>query len=429
MDRDFIDALKQISQERDIPLDELFETIEAALANAYKKQIGAQGEAHVRIDSSRNDVKVFCQREVVGVVANHHLQISLEEARRVNPVAEIGDFVDLEVTPENFGRIAAQTAKQVVLQKLQEAERRRTIDEYSARVGEVVSGVVQRHEGNCVFVAVNKIEAVLPPREQVRTEPYRFNDRIKVYVLRVEETSRGAQVTVSRTHPNLLRCLFELEVPEIEDGTVIIKAVAREPGQRSKIAVVSKDERVDPVGACVGHRGQRVSAVTNELYDEKIDVIPWKEKTAQYIAEALSPAKPTSVTLDEEHTHAFAVVPDTQLSLAIGKGGQNVRLAARLTEWKIDIRSESQVARGEIPDGFKPAVTTTPKTDAEEEPITAVQPVEEPASLSADESATAEEPVVTMAPVETDAALAEEPPALKEPEPAVGTTDSAAKAD
>ncbi|MEI6512327.1 MAG: transcription termination factor NusA [bacterium] len=347
MDREFIEALRQISQERDIPLDELIETIESALANAYKRHFATTGDAHVRIDANKNDVKVYCQREVVGIVSNSHLQISLEEARKVNPETEIGDFVDKEVTPENFGRIAAQTAKQVVLQKLRETERRRTFDEYNARVGEMLSGVVQRRENNIVYVAVNKIEAILPPREQVPTEPYRFNDRIKVYVLRVDEGGKGPVVTVSRSHPNLLRRLFEIEVPEIEDETVTIKAVAREPGQRSKIAVTTTDERVDPIGACVGHRGARVQAVVNELYDEKIDIIRWMPEPAQFIADSLSPAKVASVTIDEVNRSALVIVAANQLSLAIGKGGQNVRLAARLTDWRIDIRSDAQPAPGE----------------------------------------------------------------------------------
>jgi N utilization substance protein A len=278
-----------------------------------------------------------------------------------------GEILEIDVTPSTFGRIAAQTAKQVVVQRLREAERDKVYEEYSERVGEVLTGIVQRREFKTVMINLGKIEAVLPPQEQVESEPYRFNDRLKVYLLEVRKTNKGPQVVVSRTHPSLIRRLFELEVPEIAEGIVTIKSVAREPGGRSKIAVYSRDEKVDPVGSCVGHRGSRVQAVVNELYDEKIDIIRWSADTAQFIAEALSPAKAVRVTLNEEAKSAFVVVPDNQLSLAIGKQGQNVRLAARLTGWRIDIRSESQVARAAL------IAATTP---SEEE--AALEPESEP---------------------------------------------------
>jgi N utilization substance protein A len=236
----------------------------------------------------------------------------------------------------------------VVVQRIREAERRKVFDEYNDKVGEVVTGVVQRREGRNVIVNLGKLDALLPIQEQVETEPYHFNDRIKVYVLEVKETPKGPQVIVSRTHPSLIRRLFELEVPEIADGVVTIKSVAREPGARSKIAVMSRDDKVDPVGACVGHRGSRVQAVVNELYDEKIDIVRWNADTSIFIGEALSPAKAVKVTVKEEEKSAFVVVPDNQLSLAIGKAGQNVRLAARLTGWRIDIRSEAQVNRAAL---------------------------------------------------------------------------------
>jgi transcription termination/antitermination protein NusA len=248
----------------------------------------------------------------------------------------------VDMPADGFGRIAAQTAKQVVVQRIREAEREKVFGEFGDRVGEVLTGVVQRRESRGVYVLLGKVEALLPPSEQVHGEPYRFNDRVKVYLLEVRRTTKGPQVIVSRSHPSLIRRLFELEVPEIEDETVLIKSVAREAGARSKIAVASTDEKVDPVGACVGHRGSRVQAVVNEMYGEKIDIIRWHDNPADFIREALSPAKAMSVTTNEEAKSAYVVVPDTQLSLAIGKEGQNVRLAARLSGWRIDIRSETQ---------------------------------------------------------------------------------------
>lgn len=350
MNEEILDALRQIEKEKDIPFEVLMEAIESALVHAYKKHFAATGDVRVRVESTRAGFRVFCQKDVVEEAENPHLEISLAEARAINPDAAIGDIIEFEVTPENFGRIAAQTAKQVVVQRLRDAEREQVYEEFGDRVGEIVTGTVQRGEGRNVIVALGKVDAILPPAEQVPTEPYNFNDRIKVYVLEVRRTTRGPQVIVSRTHPNLIRGLFELEVPEISEGIVEIKSVAREPGQRSKIAVHSRDERVDPVGACVGHRGTRVQSVVNELYDEKVDIVRWSEDTARFIAEALSPAKPSHVSLDEANKTATVVMPDSQLSLAIGKAGQNVRLAAKLTGWRIDIRSESQAAQQDAQD-------------------------------------------------------------------------------
>lgn len=348
MDREFFEALRQLASERNLDIAELEEMTEAALATAYKKHVGATGDVVVRINTAEGTLTAICEKEVVGVVTNHYFQMSLEQARKINPQAVIGDFIGVPVNPQTFGRIAAQSAKQILMQKLREQERKTIYDEFESRVGEVVSGIVQRRERDLVFIQVGRTEAVLPRKEQVPTEPYRFNDRLRVYVLRVDEGMRGAVVTVSRTHPGLLRKLFELEVPEIEAGTVEIHGVAREAGQRSKIAVSTTDPRVDPIGACVGQRGARVNAIVDELYGEKVDIIPWSEDPIAYITAALSPAKVNRVTLrqseDPEERGALVVVPDTQLSLAIGKGGQNVRLAAKLTGWKIDIRSESQAA-------------------------------------------------------------------------------------
>lgn len=344
---DIFQQLQQIATERDISPEELLLEIEESLAAAYEKHIGAKRSGvTVKIDPKKGFLASI-NKEVVGEVLDPFLQISLAEARKRKPDIEIGDFVPIDVDPNRFGRIAASTFKQVLNQKLREAEHRQVNEVFHERIGDIVSGRVSRRDDHAIYIQVNKVEAELPRREQVPTEPYRLNDQMKVYVLRVDDSRKKLAVIVSRTHPNLLRKLFELEVPEIEDGTVVIKSVAREPGQRSKIAVMSTDERVDAVGACVGPRGARVQTIVDELYDEKVDIVPYSEDPVTFITNALSPAKVNSIKLNEDEKSAFVVVPDSQLSLAIGKGGQNVRLAARLTEWKIDIRSDSQAATGE----------------------------------------------------------------------------------
>lgn len=351
MNGEFLEALQAIAKEKDIPLDTLIETVESALATAYKRNSPTTGEVKVQIDPQRGSTQpfsVFVEKTVVEIVENEQEEIALEDARALDPDALIGEPIKIPVPLGSFGRIAAQTAKQVVVQRIREAERRKIFDEYNERVSEVVTGTVQRREGGNVVITLGKLDAILPRQEQVDSEPYRFNDRIKVYVLEVRDGVKGPQVIVSRTHPSLIRRLFELEVPEISDGIVTIKSVAREPGARSKIAVMSRDEKVDPVGACVGHRGARVQAVVNELYDEKIDIVRWNADNGLFIAEALSPAKAVKVIVKEDEKSAFVIVPDNQLSLAIGKAGQNVRLAARLTGWRIDIRSEAQVARAAL---------------------------------------------------------------------------------
>jgi N utilization substance protein A len=342
MNADFLDALRQIEKEKDIPMETLIETIEAALASAYKKAFSEAAEIRLRPDSNRKGLRLCCEKVVVETVENRHREMSLADARRLNPKLQVGETVEVDLTADGFGRIAAQTAKQVVVQRIREAERQKVFDDFNERQGEVVTGVVQRREQRNIIVLLGKVEALLPYSEMVPSEPYRFNDRLKVYVLEVRPTSKGPQVIVSRTHPSLIRRLFELEVPEIADGVVTIKSVAREPGARSKIAVASTDDKVDPVGACVGQRGGRVQAIVNELYGEKIDIVRWSPAVADYITAALQPAKVMSVRVNEEAKSAYVIVPDHQLSLAIGKEGQNVRLAARLTGWRIDIRSETQ---------------------------------------------------------------------------------------
>lgn len=340
-----LQQLNQIATERDIPRDELVRELEEAMAVAYKKFVQAAGDVSMRIDfTGPTGFDLYVRKEVVGEVMDPSYQVAIAVAREKQSTVEIGDFVEFKVDPNRFGRIAATTFKQVMSQKMREAEHRQVHDTFSEKLNDVVSGTVTRREDPIVYVQVNKVEAELPKWEQVPTERYRVNDRIRVYVLRVEDSRRGLKVIVSRTHPNLLRKLFELEVPEIADGIVVIRSVAREPGQRSKVAVESTDERVDAVGACVGPRGSRVQAIVDELFDEKIDIVPFSDDPKTLITNALSPAKVNSIKLDEDAKSAYVVVPDSQLSLAIGKGGQNVRLAARLTEWKIDIRSEAQAA-------------------------------------------------------------------------------------
>jgi N utilization substance protein A len=372
MNADFLDALRQIEREKEIPLEVLLSAIESALETAYKKNYATTGDIRVRVSSSKGGFQVYCEKDIVETVENEHTDITLEEARQYDPDVQVGDSIEIEVTPENFGRIAAQTAKQVVVQRIREAERERVYEEFGDRVGEVLTCTVSRREQRNVFVSLGKIEALLPPAEQVSTEPYRFNDRLKVYVLEVRRTPKGPQVVVSRTHPSLIRRLFEFEVPEISEGIVEIKSVAREPGARTKVAVSSNDEKVDAMGACVGHRGARVQSVVNELYGEKIDIVRWNENIEKFIGEALSPAKSISVECNDESKTALVIMPDSQLSLAIGKSGQNVRLAARLTGWRIDIRSESQLAKaalmGEDLEAGEAAVIAEPDVAEETEP-------------------------------------------------------------
>ncbi|MFB3881021.1 MAG: transcription termination factor NusA [Armatimonadota bacterium] len=345
MQADFVQALRDIGREKDIPLQTLSEIIEAALVSAYKKHFGASCEIHVDIDWDNGAAAVFCRKKVVEHVENPHTEMSLAEARRLDPTVQQEEFLDIEVSPTDFGRIAAQTAKQVVAQRIREAERDIIYEEFSNRDGDVVTGVVARRDGRTVFIDIGKVEAILPASEQSMLDSYRPGERIKVYILEVKRTTKIPRVLVSRSHPGLLRKLFELEVPEVHEGIVEIKAQAREAGARSKIAVASRQESVDPVGACVGHRGSRVQAVVDELRGEKVDIVRWSDEPAKYVAGALSPAKVSRVTVDPATRAATVIAPDNQLSLAIGREGQNVRLAARLTGWRIDIRSEAQAAQ------------------------------------------------------------------------------------
>ena len=342
--KEFLDALNLVAKEKGIDKEVVFEAIEASLVSACKKNFGTSQNIKVVIDRESGNVACYAQKTVASPVEDPQLEISLEMARVLNPNYVVGDVVDLEVTPKDFGRISAQTAKQVVVQKFREAEREILFNQYITKEREVVTAIVQRKERRNVIVQMGKIDAILSANEQIPGEQYNFMDRIKVYVLEVKQTTKGPQIFVSRTHPGLVKRLFESEVAEVRDGTVEIKSIAREAGSRTKIAVASNDPNVDPVGACVGINGARVNAIVSDLRGEKIDIIEWNDDPAVLIENALSPSNVISVEVDEEEKSARVVVPDYQLSLAIGKEGQNARLAAKLTGYKIDIKSESQAA-------------------------------------------------------------------------------------
>jgi N utilization substance protein A len=343
MNTEFLEALKDLEREKGISANVLLEAIEAALLSAYKRNFGSLQNAKVLIDRATGDCKVYAQRVVVEEVHDSRLEISLSEARAIDPLYNLNDVVETEVTPRNFGRIAAQTAKQVVVQRIREAERNIIYEQFANREGDIISGVVQRIEQKNAFIELGKTEAILTPAEQIPGETYAPGDRIKSYIVEVKKTTKGPQIFVSRTHPGLLKRLLELEIPELQDGVVELKSVAREAGYRSKIAVFSRDENVDPVGACVGPKGMRVQTIVNELHGEKLDIIKWDSEPSKFVASSLSPAKVVAVEIWEDEKVARVIVPDYQLSLAIGKEGQNARLAAKLTGWKIDIKSESQM--------------------------------------------------------------------------------------
>lgn len=344
MNLELIGALNELEKERGISKEILLDAIESAVVTAYKKNYGANSNMSVRVDMSEanGEIRVYSRREVVEKVEDDTLEITLEDAQLLDHKYQLGDITEEEVTPKDFGRIAAQTAKQVVIQRIREAERSMVFNEYANRAGDVVVGVIHRVEHRNVVIDLGKVEAVLPVSEQIADETYKPSERMRFYINEVKQSNKGPQIFLSRTHPGLLKYLFEVEVPEIQSGMVEIKAVAREAGNRSKIAVFSRDPNVDPVGACVGARGSRVQAVVNQLNGEKIDIVEFVTDSKQLIANALSPADVVYVNLDEKSKTARTVVPDDQLSLAIGKEGQNARLAARLTSWRIDIKSETQ---------------------------------------------------------------------------------------
>lgn len=351
MNKELLSAIEYLSKEKGVTADVICDSLEAVLITAYKKEYDGNPNATVRLDRLTGDYSIVSPKTVVAEVADEENEISLEDARAIDKGYEEGDEILVDVTPKNFGRIAAQAAKQVMIQRLREAERNIVYDEFYGRTDDIITGIIQRIEQKNVYIDLGKAEAVLPYSEQIPTEEYTVGQRIKCYVVEVRNSPKGAQIQLSRTHPGLLKRLFELEVPEIYDGVVELHSVAREPGKRSKIAVYSRDPNVDCVGACVGPKGARVQNIVMELQNEKIDIVKWDEDPAVYIANALSPAQVVSVTIDEGAKSSIVVVPDYQLSLAIGKAGQNARLAAKLTNWKIDIKSESQAEDGDVATG------------------------------------------------------------------------------
>lgn len=347
MKADFIQALEEIEKGKGVSKDILIDAIEAALISAYKRNFGSSQNVEVEIDEESGEVEVYAKKDVAEDVEDELLQISLEDARNIDEKYQIGDIVNIEITPKNFGRIAAQTAKQVVVQRIREAERDIIFQEFASRENEIVTGLVQRVNHKNVLVNLGKTEGILLPAEQIEGETYKQGDRIKTYVVEVKKTTKGPQILLSRSHPGLVKRLFELEVPEIQEGIVDIFSISREAGSRTKLAVYSNDENVDPVGACVGHKGSRVRSIVDELHGEKIDIVNWSSDPSEFISNSLSPSKVIKVEINEEENNALVVVPDYQLSLAIGKEGQNARLAAKLTGWKIDIKSESQISENE----------------------------------------------------------------------------------
>ena len=341
--KELILALEELEKEKGIKKEYVIESIETALVTAYKRNFDALENVKVVVDHQTGATHVYSVKEVMERANDEVTEISVKEAKEINPDLEEGDTVDIEIVPRDFGRIAAQTAKQVIIQKLREVERDIVFEEYNDRKGEIVSGIIQKADKNIVVMDLGKLEGVMLSKEQIPTEVYRVNDKIKGYVVDVERGAKGApQVMVSRSHPDFVRKLLEFEIPEIYEGVIEIKSVSRDPGKRSKVAVYSPDPNIDPVGSCVGQKGVRIQNVINELHGEKIDVIEWNEDPAIYIASALLPAKILAADIKEEERFAQVIVPDDQLSLAIGKAGQNARLAARLTNWKIDIKSETQ---------------------------------------------------------------------------------------
>ncbi len=340
MEKGLFEVLTEICEEKGISPDVLFDALEAALVAAYKKNFNSAQNVEVQIDRENGGVKVYAKKTVVDLVFEESEEIDIEDARKINGNYELGDIVNIEVTPKDFGRISAMTAKQVVTQRIREAERGIIYSEYTEKTNDIVTGTIERIERGNVFIDIGKIEAMLPEKEQPIGETYEVGQMIKCYVSEVRSTARGTQIVVSRTHPGLVKKLFETEVPEIADGIVEIKNIAREGGSRTKIAVHSNDPDIDAQGACIGPKGLRVQNIGDELKNEKIDIVKWSEDPAEFIAASLSPAKVISTEINEEEKSAHVTVPEYQLSLAIGKSGQNVRLAARLTGWKIDISAE-----------------------------------------------------------------------------------------
>lgn len=378
MSAELLNALDQLEKEKGISKEVIICAIEEALNASYGKNLETPADTRVEYNRENGQIKLYARKTVVEEVTDENRQLSLAEARTIDPEFELDDVAEFEITPSDFGRLASQKAKQIIIQKIREEERNMIYDQYVTKEKDIVSGTVQRIESRqngekIIYVDLGKIEAVLLPSEQVPDETYKFNERIKAFVVEVKKTSKEPKILISRTHPGLIKRLFELEVPEIHDGIVEIKGIAREAGSRTKMSVFSKDENIEPVGACVGQKGTRVQVIVDELRGERIDIIKWSEDPAELIGNSLSPAKVVSVEIDEEEKNAAVIVPDQQLSLAIGKEGQNVRLAAKLTGWKIDIKSESQ-ARDSVEKGLfqeaEPAEFSEEKPEDAEEKVT-----------------------------------------------------------
>ncbi|GAC1445954.1 MAG: transcription termination factor NusA [Chloroflexota bacterium] len=344
MTSDLVTAMRQLTAERDLPMDVIIGAVQEALATTYKRQYGQVPEVRVQLDTATGEFHVYAEKTVVIEVKEEATQISLKDAQQYPDTPGLNESVEVEVTPPNFGRIAAQTAKQTILQRIQEAERDLIYEEYANREGEILTGMIERIETRGMIVNLGKAEGVLPPQEQVPRERYRVGQRLKVYLVKVDRGVRTPQLVVSRSHRGLVRRLFEVEVPEIFSGTVELKAIAREPGSRTKVAVSARQQGIDPVGACVGMRGVRIQNVVNELNGEKIDVVQWDEDPGRFVSNSLGPAQVLNVDVHEGERRATVTVPDGQLSLAIGKEGQNARLAAKLTGWRVDIKKASDMA-------------------------------------------------------------------------------------
>lgn len=349
----FLEALREVCKERDVAPETMFEAIERALEVAYKKNFDAAQNVEVNMDRQNGAYHVYALKNIVEEVKNKITEISLSDAQEIDPNYNLGDVVKIEVTPMNFGRIAAQAAKQFVIQRVRELERGMLYDEFSGKENDIVTGTVVRIENGDIKIDIGKAEATLLTTEQMRDDNYQLGDHIKAYIVEVKKGSKGPQIYVSRTHPGFLKCLFKLEVPEIQDGIIDVKTIVREPGIRSKVSVISHDENIEPVGTCIGNKGLRVQAIVDELGgNEKIDLIKWDSDPGVYVANALSPSKVKAVWVNTADKIARVVVPDKQLSLAIGKEGQNARLAAKLTGWKIDIKTVAQAKDLEVPEGM-----------------------------------------------------------------------------
>lgn len=364
MSKEMLSALEVLEKDKGISKEIVISALEAALVSAYKRNYGQAQNVEVEFDTKKGDIHVYAVKEVVDMVFDSTLEVSLEDALQINKAYELGDKIRFEVTPKDFGRIAAQTAKQVIMQRIREAERSIVYNQFIAYENDILTGVVERMDSRYIYVSLGKIEAVLSKQEQIPNETFQPHDRIKVYITKVENTSKGPQVFVSRSHPDLLKRLFEQEVPEIFDGVVEIVSIAREAGDRSKVAVRSRDKNVDPVGTCVGPRGQRVQAIVNELRGENMDIVEWNEDPSIYIGNALNPAQVVNVDFHQADGSCTVIVPDYQLSLAIGKKGQNARLAAKLTGYKIDIKSETEYNKLLIESGAQKVAADEEDADA-----------------------------------------------------------------